>query len=194
MKIPKGFLFALIIIFIAAFVSVGFSQEDKKQSTPQEKTTIDQKPQEEKKPEEKKITPSEEPQKKYDEAELLRESQRNLDRSLSILNIVATSMGVLVMLLTLIIIIASACGFFEFRRWRAVRKEMKEEIKHFEEFRGRAENEYNEIKKDRAELRIIPLREKPTKEEKDKLEDISRRLELIEWLGMPLTAEDYFTR
>ena len=71
MRIPKGLLLALIIIFIASFVTVGFSQEDKKQSTPQEKTTIDQKPQEEKKPEEKKSTPSEEAQEKYDEAEAI---------------------------------------------------------------------------------------------------------------------------
>jgi Na+/H+ antiporter NhaC len=72
MKIPKGFLFALIIIFSAAFVIVGFSQEDKKESAPQKKTTVDQKPsekdlkpQEEKKPEEKKSTPSEEAQQRY---------------------------------------------------------------------------------------------------------------------------------
>ena len=44
MKIPKGFLFALIIIIITSFVAVGFSQEDKKEGTRQEKATVDQKP------------------------------------------------------------------------------------------------------------------------------------------------------
>jgi len=70
----------------------------------------------------------------------------------------------------------------------------EEDVKRLVSSESKLESEYNEIKKDRAKLRIIPLREKPTKEEKDRLEDISRRLESIEWLGMPLAAEDYFTR
>ena len=202
MNRPKGFLFALLIIIITSFVVIGFSQENKKESTPQEKTVTEQqepgekdlKPQEKKKPEEKKSTPSEEAQEKYDEAELLRESQRNLDRSLSTLNTVATLIAVLIALIALFFSVAGITGFFQIRKWAAIRKDMEEDAKYIKELRSKAESEYNEIKKDRAKLRIIPLREKPTKEEKDRLEDISRRLESIEWLGMPLTAEDYFTR
>ena len=46
------------------------------------------------------------------EEDYLLQSQRNLDRSLSILNMVATSMGVLVGLFTLIVVLVGGFGIF----------------------------------------------------------------------------------
>ena len=178
MKIPKGFLLALIIIFIATFVMAGFSQESKKEGTPQEKTTVNQqkpsekdlKPQEEKKLEEKKSTPSEEAQQKYDydEAALLRESQRNLDRSLSTINTVATLIGILVGLITIVIIIAIAVGFFEYRMWRVARIRAERNAKVIEEIRNKAEEDMNNWRS-KLDKTLFSLKE-PSKENKEKLE------------------------
>jgi len=201
MKIPKGFLFALIIIIITSFVAVGFSQEDKKQSTPQEKTTIDQKPsekdlkaQEEKKVEKKKVAPSEEAQEKYDEAELLRESQRNLDRSLSTLNIVATLMGVLVALLTAIIIIAVAIGIFEYRKYRTIIRRAKKSAKIIEDLENKVQQRVSNINKDISKFPTLDFIGKPPPELIEKLAEHSRRLDFFEQFGLPIKSEDYINR
>lgn len=201
MKIPKGFLFALIIIFIAAFVTVGFSQEDKKESARQEKTTVDQKPdekdlkpQEEKKLEEKKSTPSEETQQKYYEAELLRESQRNLDRSLSTLNTVATLMGVLVGLLVLIISIAGATGFFQLKKGLTIRKDIEEDAKYIKELRSRAEEELDSMRNEVKKVSKPSLIEEPSIESKNVFDYFGRRLDNFKTLGVPLNSTDYSNR
>jgi len=196
MKIPEGFLFALIIIFITAFVIVGFSQEDKKKSAPQEKTTVDQKPSEKdlKPQEEKKIIPSEEAQEKYDEAELLRESQRNLDRSLSTLNTVATLMGVLVGLITVIIIIAVAVGIFESRKWRAIIRRAERSAKLIEDIRKKVQQDISNINKEIRKIPTLDFIEKHSPELIKKLDEHSRRLDFVEQFGLPIKSEDYINR
>lgn len=54
--------------------------------------------------------------------DILIESQRNLDRSLSILNMVVTLIGVLVIILAIIIAIVGGLGFLEVKRWQENRK------------------------------------------------------------------------
>ncbi len=204
MKIPKGFLFALIITIIA-FVLIGFSQENKKESARQEKTTVDQKPdekdlkpQEEKKLEEKKSTPSEEAQEKYDEAELLRESQRNLDRSLSTLNIVATLMGVLVMVLTTIIIIAGGFGIFEYRKWRVARRRVERSARSAERsakiIKDKAQQDVSDSSKDISKFSTLDFMEKLSPKLIEKLDEHSRRLDFVEKFGLPIKSEDYVNR
>lgn len=202
MKISRVFLLALILIFIVAFVQIGFSLENKKEKTFQEKTITNQqkpsekdlKPQEEKKIEKKKSTPSKEAQQEYDEAELLRESQRNLDRSLSILNTVATLIGVLVGLLVLIVTIAGATGFFSIKRWATVRKEMEQEVKYFTEFRSRAEEDLDSMRKEAKKIHKPSLLEEPSIEAKETFDYFGRRLGNFEALGLLLKSEDYNNR
>ena len=195
---------ALVIIFIATFVMSGFSQEDKKESTPQEKTVTEQqkpgekdlKPQEEKRPEKKKSTPLEEAQQKYgyDVIEIIRDTQRTLDRSINTLNVVATLIGILIGLIALIFTIAGATGFFQFRRWTALRKDIEEDAKYIREIRDRSEQEFNDMRNEIKKKDFPSLREEPTKELKEKLDEFSRKLEFFELLGMPLKPEDYVSR
>lgn len=204
MKISKGFLLALTIIFLAAFFVIGFSHEDKKEGTRQEKTTVDQqkpsekdlKPQEEKKPEEKKITPSEEAQEKYDydEEKILKEAQRTFDKSLGILNTIVASIGVLVGLLTLIIVIATAFGIFEIRRWQKVRNKIEKDAEAVGKLKSNLEKYMANKRKEVRELSQISLPEKPSEDIKKKLDDLSQKLEFIEALGLDLEAEDYVER
>jgi hypothetical protein len=49
----------------------------------------------------------------FNHEEILNHAQKSLDRSISILNTVATLMGVLAALLTLIVVIGGALGFLE---------------------------------------------------------------------------------
>ena len=138
----------------------------------------------------------------------IRESQRGIDRAISILNIVATLMGVLVGLLTIILVVAGAFGIFEYRRWRKIRediekevKESKDKIKEIEkdakvitEFRQKAEKDADEIREEIRKTPPPPLTEEPTSEIKAKLGEFSRRLEFLETLGVSLEPEDYFNR
>jgi tetratricopeptide (TPR) repeat protein len=125
--------------------------------------------------------------------EILIEAQRSFDRSLSILGIVATSLGVLVALLTLIIIIAIACGIFEYRRWRGIRKEIEEEAKVVKNIRKKAEDDMSKLEEE-LKNHVPPLTEKPSKEIEEKLGELDKKIEILEMLGTPLKAEDYFNR
>jgi hypothetical protein len=71
---------------------------------------------------------SESPQKSgITQEDILIESQRNLDRSLSILNMVATLIGVLVTILAMIIAIVGGLGFLEIKRWQENRKKIEDD-------------------------------------------------------------------
>ncbi len=61
--------------------------------------------------------------------DILIESQRNLDRSLSILNMVVTLIGVLVIILVVVIAIVGVLGFLEIKRWRENRKKIEDNAK-----------------------------------------------------------------
>ncbi len=87
---------------------------------------------------------SESPQKSsVTQEDILIEAQRNFDRSLNILNMVATLMGVLVTILAVVIAIVGGLGFFEIRRWQKLRKN--------------TENDANIVNDLRACLNIPPL-------------------------------------
>ena len=204
MKISKGFLLALIIIFIVTFVIIGFSQKDKKEGTCQEIITVDQqkpsekdlKPQEEKKPEEKKITPSEEVQQRYgyDVMEIIGDTQRTLDRSINTLNIVATLISILVGLLILIFTISGVTGFFQFRSWTALRKHIEEDAKYIKETRNKAEKELDSLRKQIGQVPIPSLTEKLPIKFKEAFDHFGRRLDNFEIFGLPLSYGDYNNR
>ena len=71
-------------------------------------------------------------------ADALEHAQRNLDRSLSILNMVATLLGVLVALLTLLVVIGAACGFIELRRWREFKDQAEKSAEHAQKYAAEA--------------------------------------------------------
>lgn len=118
--------------------------------------------------------------------------QSDLDRSLDILNVVATLLGVLVGLLTLILAIIGGFGFFEIKKWREVRQNIDEDVDAIKEFRNRAEDDLDIIRN--KKIQIVSLNEKPSEEAMNNLHDFASRLELLEIMGASLNSEDYFSR
>ncbi|MCZ7380210.1 MAG: tetratricopeptide repeat protein [Candidatus Methanoperedens sp.] len=126
--------------------------------------------------------------------EIITEAQRSFDRSLSILNIVAASMAVLVGLITIIVVIAIALGFFEYSKWKAIRKDIEKEANVIKELRNKAEKDANTLRNELEKIPPTPLTEKPSEETTEKLDEFSRRFELLEVLGVSLKPEDYIQR
>jgi tetratricopeptide (TPR) repeat protein len=134
------------------------------------------------------------------EKENIIEAQRSFDRSLDILNVVTTLMGVLVgligvlvALLTLIIVIAVATGVFEYRKWKVIIKYIEKEANRIRELRNNAESDTN-ILRNEVEKFHTPITEKPPEELKKTLDELTTKLEFIEKLGVSLKPMDYFNR
>jgi tetratricopeptide (TPR) repeat protein len=132
------------------------------------------------------------PKSEVTQEDILIEAQRNFDRSLSILNIVATSMGVLVGLITIIFVIAIAVGFFEYSKWKAIRKDIEKEANIIRELRLNAEKDASTLRNEIEKIPLTSLTENPSKEIVEKLDEFSRKLKLVEILGGSLKPEDYF--
>ncbi len=151
--------------------------------------------------------------------EIIIEAQRSLDRSLSIFNIVATFVSVMVTILAIIIGIAGAAGFFKYKEWKAVIQEMERDLKQVKEvardaereakeaardakreadtitqIRNEAEEDLNALRSGLGDLPTISLTEKPSEEDMEKLDEFIRKFDVFETLGASLKAEDYMTR
>jgi len=145
-----------------------------------------------------------------DENKFLAHSEKSLDKSIGILNIVATSMGVLVGLIAIVFALAAALGFFEYRRWKSLRKDAEkyrniakdsaeqaqklvEDARPFivgtKDMIRKTEDELNQI---RDKFKTPPLTETPSEDLKKKLDEYGKKIELLEAFGMPLKPEDYF--
>jgi tetratricopeptide (TPR) repeat protein len=136
--------------------------------------------------------------------------QSSLDRSISILNIVATLMGMMVALVTLVVIIGAACGFIEYRRWQEFKDQAKksaEETKKYADDAKQASEEAKSIieglkkmtEEETERLRkkfkqFPPLPKSLSEDEKKTLEDYGRRIEILESFGLPLKYDDYMSR
>jgi hypothetical protein len=130
----------------------------------------------------------------------------SLDRSISILNTVASLMGVLVALLTLILIIGGALGFLEYRRWKGIReqaeksaeetKKAAEEAKPIIERLKKADKEAeNVLNTFREKAKHFPSLSEPFSEDQKKiLDEYGKKIEFLEAFGVPLKPEDYFNR
>ena len=133
------------------------------------------------------------------EKTILEHFGKSLDSSIGILNIVATLMSVLVGLITIVIALATALGFFEYRRWKSLRKDAEKHVKEIEELEvitkpiveriKKIEEEANQY---RANIGTSSLTETPSEDLKKKLDEYGKKIELLEAFGMPLKPEDYF--
>ncbi|NQE45168.1 hypothetical protein C5S31_03980 [ANME-1 cluster archaeon GoMg2] len=145
----------------------------------------------------------------FSHEDILNHAQSSLDRSISILNSVATLMGVLVGLLTLIVVIGIALGFFEYRRWQEHREQAKksaEESKRYADEAKKAAEEAKPIierlKKTekemdtlREEAKHLPsLSEHFSEDQKNILDEYGKKIEFLEAFGVPLESEDYLNR
>ncbi len=130
-------------------------------------------------------------------------------------------MGIAVAIITLLFTLIVADGFLEYSRWRKLIEEVQKSVKLAEEsakkaeeaaenakkkeddlnkIRKSAEDEINKIRS-QISLQFLPevsgeesKRDIIPKEIKEKLEDLTRKIELYEALGFQLRPEDYLYR
>jgi tetratricopeptide (TPR) repeat protein len=136
-------------------------------------------------------------------------TNNSLDKSIGILEVVGVLMGVLVALITLVVIVGGAFGFFEYKRWKELRKDaessVKEAKKGAEDAKKCAEEakpivdamkkSKEEIESLRESIGKLPSLTEPLSEEmKRKLDEYGKKIEFLEAFGMPLTYLDYANR
>ena len=126
--------------------------------------------------------------------ELFVESQNNFDRSLSILNMVATLMAVLVALITIFIMVAIASGYFERTKWIAIRNDAQNEVNIIKDIKKNFVNDIESMRKEIPKHSQLLSDNKPSKEVIRYFNDISSKLELAELLGVALSPEDFSNR
>ena len=145
----------------------------------------------------------------FSDEDILNHAQKSLDRSISILNTVATLMGALVALLTLIIVIGGALGFLEYRRWQEFKQQAKKSADEAKEYASEAKKAAEQAKPiidslKKAEEEIDTFRERakhfpslsePFSEDQKKiLDEYGKKIEFLEAFGVPLKPEDYLNR
>lgn len=151
-------------------------------------------------PEEKVIGQSDQNPQGYDESVLL--SLKNLDRSLSILNTVATLIGALITLFALIFTIAGATGFIQIRRWRELKKEVENDARVIKNLKEKAESDLENLRKnvEKSSATVSwPVEwewfDKPySKYSSSWLDEFGRKLDNYEALGLRLKYKDYYYR
>ena len=125
--------------------------------------------------------------------DIYRASQNNFEYSLSILNLVGTLMAVLVGLITLIVIIAIACGIFEYKQWVTIRNNVQVEANIIRDVIKTLENDVESARKKMVDPQLLSA-DMPSKEVMENLEQLSSKLDLIELLGVALEPEDFLYR
>ncbi|MCH7764620.1 MAG: tetratricopeptide repeat protein [Candidatus Marinimicrobia bacterium] len=195
----KKLLVKIFLIFIISGQLTSIIEAQEKKDTIPQKSDIT-------------ISQSPAPTKSIETREdILHKTQEGIDRSISILNIVATSMGVLVALITIVFIIATALGFFEYRRWREIQKQASVDAKKAKEAANEAmkaaEEAWPMVTKLRQAMKeteamretigkiSIPLEPALLSEElKTKLDEYGKKIKFLETFGVPLKPEDYYSR
>jgi tetratricopeptide (TPR) repeat protein len=111
-------------------------------------------------------------------------------------------MGVLVGLITLLLLIGGALGFFEYRRWKEIRKHAEESKEEAERCAEEAKSIIERLRKSgeeelarlRSKIPQISIMEKPSEEIKSRLDEYGERLKSLESFGVQLKFDDYFNQ
>jgi tetratricopeptide (TPR) repeat protein len=145
----------------------------------------------------------------FNHEDSLNHAQKSLDRSISILNIVATLIAVLVALLTLIAVIVAAVGFIDFSQRQKIMQQAKESADAAKEYADEAKKAAEEAKPiidrlKKAEEEIDIFRERAThlpslsesfsEDQKRLLDEYGKKIEFLEAFGVQLKPEDYRNR
>ena len=145
----------------------------------------------------------------FSDEDILNHAQKSLDRSISILNTVATAMGVLVGLLTLIIVIGGALGFIGYRRWQEIREQAEKSAEETKKVANKAKKAYKGAKPiiegfKKAEKNLVKLREIAmtfpllpetlSEDQKRELDEYVWKSKVLEVFEFPLNSEDYRNR
>ncbi len=146
----RKLLVKIFLVFIISTLLTSTIEAQEKKDTTQQKS-------------ERTTLPSPVPYKSNGTREdILQKTQEGLGRSISILNLVATLMAVLVALITvlvalitIVIIIAARLGVFEYRRWREIRQKAKEAADEAKKSADGAKEAADDAKKSAEEARPI---------------------------------------
>ena len=131
------------------------------------------------------------------EHEEINKSVDNISNSLSavslnvtLLSAILTALGIIIALLAIFIGILGALGFFEIRRWNRIRKRFEEDAQRIRKFLESLEKEKEEKQK------AIPgtIREDPSNELKQQVEELRRKIDTLQVMGFTLTFNDYMSK
>jgi len=127
--------------------------------------------------------------------EIKKEKQEDsINRTIDILTAFATLMSILVGIITLIVLSIAGFGFFEYRRWKDVRKKAEQNAKIIEDIRDKAQEDADRLREEASKLPLPSSTSEPKEEIKEKFSEISSRLKLLEFLNIDLKPEDYYNR
>jgi len=119
----------------------------------------------------------------------------NLDRSISIMNMVATLTGILLGLLALL---ASAFGVYlalRLRKWDKKISKVNDDIKFIGQMKIKYEGDLEGLRENLNKIKpIIDSTKKLPKKAKQKLDEFTRKLEESEVFGIEPKGDDYFYR
>lgn len=192
MKNKRILLLALSLFFVLNLTIFSFQQQEDK--PPTEKAQVEQK-EKEAVPQVKEPPPAGlQKQDEVDVKEIIQATQKSLDRSISILNIVVTLLGVLVALAALIVAIGAALGFFELRRWKDLRIKAESDAKYIKDTRKEIEKDMDKYGYLFKDIKLPELFKKPNEDLKAVFPEYDLKFSVLELLGYKFEAEDYFNR
>ena len=139
------------------------------------------------------------------EKELLEMAERQFDRSVSVMNLAVTIIGVFSALIVIIIALGGFIGYREHLKVKEIRAEATKYAEETKKCRDEADKVLKEIiairqraeqEKDAISSKIptAPIDQEVTEEVKAQLEELKRALETLKILGIPLKAEDFRKR
>jgi tetratricopeptide (TPR) repeat protein len=138
-------------------------------------------------------------EKPMTEKEMVEVAAKGVDRAINVLGLILKILGIWMTLVAIALTLGGIYGFFEVRRWREIRKQALdslEEVKKCAEdakpILERIKRTEKEVNERRDKIKLKPLTETPTEEEKKLLDKQAKDLGFLEKVGSPLNAEDYF--
>ena len=122
--------------------------------------------------------------------DMLTQAQKDIDRSLDILNMVTSMLSILIAVIGILITILIGFGFIEIWKGNKIRKKMQgyaEESKPILEWLKNTESEVKALT-NQFNNRFNEL---PSDKEIHEFDELGKNIELLEKFGVPLRAEDY---
>jgi len=141
-------------------------------------------------------SPSFPPQAK-NEHEGKNKSVDNISNSLSVVSInvtllsaILTALGIILSILTIAIGVVGALGYFQIRKWKKTGKRFEEELQRIKDVREGLEKE-----KDEKQMAIpSTIKEAPSNELKLQVEELRRKIDILQVMGSKLTFDDYMSK
>jgi len=126
--------------------------------------------------------------------DILKETQIRVDRAVNFFVLVATVMGIFLAALVIVLTIATILGLIQFRKWKKIMQDLERDAATVRGIRKRVEEDANALREEIKEIPPLSSTERPSKELKERIDEFSQRLDLLELLGTPIKTEDFLKR